>query len=98
MNLVEKKVTFVGITNSHEIDLITRHKCLQKFPLSLRERAQEAVGFIANPVHALQETWTLRKFWSSEDWQAAMDTEPPAVSRASHKKEGEHFKSNDQGK
>ncbi len=53
MNLVErKKVTFVGITNSHEIDLITRHKCLQKLPLSLRERAQEAVGFIANPVHA----------------------------------------------
>ncbi len=43
------------------------------------------------------ETWILRKFWSSEDWHSAMDTEPPAVSRASHKKEGEHFKSNDQG-
>ncbi len=36
---------------------------------------------------------TLRK-----NVMSTVDTEPPAVSRALHKKEGEHFISNDQGK
>lgn len=34
IQLIQQKVTFLGITNTHE-------------------RAQEVVGFIANPVHAL---------------------------------------------
>jgi len=81
------------------VDTLTEHNALCNIGLAFREGDQEEVELPADPVQPLQETRChLRKFWSTDNREAATDPDPVTVFRALHQKEGDSVQTHRQGK